>query len=319
MNANVSIRDVAFSMAELIAISDDVTTLQQQAVPDADLIYSTAPDFQNSRIVIRVSAASTTLFAELARRYGTEAIALWIDPKGRGGSTLRSRDADVSPYWGGAKIGTPSYSCSDAFSWTIGATNGNALITAAHCIPAGGGVKIGTSSTIRGTVAVSSEENWSPTNGTTYYSGQSTYRGDVALIRLYSSVSSAAKIYRGGPTSSSSSTVVTRLGRYSYLDENVFVGGMRTGETGPYHVNMVNVNWWYSQDGPNVVIKNATIAYILSGPFIAQGDSGGSVFRENASGNIIAVGVLSGFAGDSSAVFTDLYHTYLALPGDVNY
>ena len=45
----------------------------------------------------------------------------------------------------------------------------------------------------------------------------------------------------------------------------------------------------------------------------------GSVFRVNGSGNITAIGIISGIAGTSSVVFTDIYHSYLALLGDLNY
>jgi hypothetical protein len=318
--ADISIRDAAFSLSQLNAISDDVTTLHAQGVPDADLIYASGPDFKANRIIIRVSSTSTKLFAELARRYGTEAIGVWIEPNGGGGSTL-SRDADVSPFWGGAGIGVPVGGCSDSYSWIIGSTSGNALLTAAHCAPAGGNVTIGTSSTVRGTVKISSEENWSNSVGTQYYSGQSTYRGDVALIRLKSGVTSNPIIYRGGPTSSNASWVGSKLGRRSYTGENFFVGGARTGETGPYHINFVQMNWWYSENGPNVWVRNVTIGYILfsTNPVVDHGDSGGSVFRLDTSGNVIALGTLSGRAGDSSAVFTELYDSWLALPGDLNY
>lgn len=315
---NFTVRNAESSVAQLMAISDDITALQQQGVPDADFIYLTAPDFQTNRIVIRVSAASTELFATLARRYGTAAIAVWIDPSPHDASTL-SRDNDVPDFYGGAKIGTPGNSCSDAFSWTTASTKGNALLTAAHCIPSGGNVTIGTSSTVRGTVTASSEENWDATYGTRYYSGQATYRGDVALIRLSSAYRSVSEIYRGGPTSSTHSNVATRLLRFSYPDENVYVGGARTGETGPYHINFVNVNVWYNLDGPNVIARNVTTAYLLnSGTVVDHGDSGGSVFRVDGSGGIIAVGVHSGKIGDSTAAFTDIYHSFLALPGDVN-
>jgi hypothetical protein len=314
----ISVRDTNRSMADLMAISDDVTLLRQQGVPDAELIYMTAPDFEANRIVIRVGAPSTKLFAELARRYGTEAIAVWIDPSPHDASTL-ARQADVPDFWGGAAIVTPSYGCSDAFSWSTGSIAGDALLTAAHCIPSGGNVKIGTSSTVRGTVTASSGENWSATNGTQYFSGQGTYHGDLALIRLNSSYRSDSEIYRGGPTSSSHSTVTSRLLRYSYQFENVFVGGARTGETGPYLIDLVNTNVWYNLDGPNVIARNVDTADLVhAGTAIDHGDSGGSVFRVNSSGNIIAVGVESGRVGDSKLIFTDIYHAFLGLPGDVN-
>lgn len=183
---------------------------------------------------------------------------------------------------------------------------------------AGVAIKIGTSSIVRGTVTASSEENWNATNGTQYFSGQATYHGDLALIRLYSSYRSASQIYRGGPTSTSHSTVTSRLLRYSYTFENVFVGGARTGETGPYQVDLVNTNVWYNLDGPNVIARNVTTANLVNaGTALDKGDSGGSVFRVNSSG-VTAVGVVSGKVGDSKLIFTDIYHAFLGLAGDVN-
>src|SRR5689334_3243167 len=80
--AGDGIRDVKYSFGRLEAIKHEVTTLWSQGMVDADLIYQTAPDHENDRVVITVSRASSKLFKALAERYGTDAIAVQIDPSG---------------------------------------------------------------------------------------------------------------------------------------------------------------------------------------------------------------------------------------------
>lgn len=316
------IRDVEFSYGKLLAIADDVTTLQENGFPDAALIYATAPDYKGNRVVIRVSGTSQRLFKGLADRYGTKAIAVLIDPDSVGGG-VASRLHDSPPYWGGARIGAPGGGCTDSFSWWSGSWY--AMLTAAHCAPAGGNVTIG--GTTIGSVKSANEENWNTTYGTRYYTNQGVYRGDVALIRLKSSLSSSANIFRGGdwrnPDSTSYSRVAAYRQRYSQTGEDVLVGGATTGETGLYHIAEVGGNWWYSNNGPNVWVRNIVRAYRLSPPCAYYGDSGGSVFG-TVSGGVIAIGTFSGFYGTvepppdgaCGIVFTDIYNSFLGLPGN---
>jgi hypothetical protein len=313
-----SIRQVKFSYGTLESIKHEVTTLHAMGVPDADLVYATSQDHQSDRVVIRVRAPSARLFEALAARYGTDAIAVLIDPESFGGSPM-TRQADISPYWGGAKIlgVTRGLICSDSFPWTTNSSTGNAMLTAAHCAPVGGNIQI---DQVVGSVNANSEENWSETYGTTYYTGQTTYRGDVALIRLKSTLRSGTQIYRGGPSSGTSSSVSGRRTRYSALNDWVLVGGERTGETGPYRVVDVLTDWWYSECGPNCWVRNITRAGNPSGPPCSDhGDSGGSVFVSPVSGGVTAAGTYSGIWGISNCniVFTDIYSSYLAFPGDI--
>ena len=81
------IRDVMFSYGQLERIKDEVTTLAAAGAPDADLIYQTAPDHKNGRVIITVSQSSERLLKDLATRYGTEAIAVQVDPDHRMAST----------------------------------------------------------------------------------------------------------------------------------------------------------------------------------------------------------------------------------------
>lgn len=124
------------------------------------------------------------------------------------------------------------------------------------------------------------EENWSDTTGTTYYQGSSVYRGDVALVRITSPKISGTHIYRGPRDSSTHSPVLSRLNRYAMYGDQVYVGGQTQGETGPWTVAQVGLNWWYSDAGPNVWVRNVTSAphNPPGGTCIDQGDSGGSVF-----------------------------------------
>jgi len=326
--ALVTDETVAFAMAstaieasrsfnDLESIKHEAISLRAEGIPDGDLIFKTAPDHEGNRVVITVSIASDRLFKALADRYGTDAIAIQIDPTGPGGSPA-TRDHDGNPYWGGARIGTPGKVCSDSFPWHIASSTGNALLTAAHCIASGGSVTINGSTV--GSVTATSEENWSTVYGSRFYTGQTVYRGDVALIRLSSSFSAGTRIYRGNSTSSTSSPVVLKLGRYSQLDEQVYVGGQATGETGPYKVEDTEVDWWYSQDGPNVIVRNVVQASIFfGGSFCADhGDSGGSVFKSQPNG-VIAYGTYSGFQITNCRImYTDIHRSYMGLPGDVN-
>ena len=209
---------------------------------------------------------------------------------------------------------TLSDTCSDAFAWKIGTTY--ALLTAAHCVSSGGYVKI--NGTKVGSVFAFSEENWSTTNGTQYYTGQSVYRGDVGLVRLNSSYSSAARIYRGPANSAITTPVVAAYRRYMASGDVVYVSGERTGETGPYTVDLTGWNWLYAPPLPSDLwIRNASSALAWNGPCVDLGDSGGSVFSI-VSGGVKAAGVQSGFGpGNCRIWFTDYWTSYFGLQGDI--
>jgi hypothetical protein len=311
-----SLRSVKFSVGRLETIKHEAISLRLNDVPGAENIVMTAPDEKANRVVITVSAASLQLFSNLADRYGTEAIAVRLDPS-FGVSTPNSRLYDYSPFWGGARIYAPTENryCSDSFSWHVGSASGNAILTAAHCVWDGGSIRIGdTNSPIVGTVQSGTEENWKHGVGTVYYQGQTTYRGDAALIRLDSSHSSGPSIYRG--TGTTSSHVVS--GGYAYMarDDLVYVGGQAGNETGAFRVDNQHTDVWYSATGETV--RNVTIAQFYGDPHPCpiSGDSGGSVFAI-VTGGVRAAGTYSGQYGVSNCtvVYTEAYDSYLALPG----
>jgi len=79
------IRNVPHGAAELRRIQDDVSLLGQRGVAGAELIYMTAPDHRDNRVLIGISEMSRTLLDYLAANYPADAIAVMIDPTRVGG------------------------------------------------------------------------------------------------------------------------------------------------------------------------------------------------------------------------------------------
>lgn len=310
LKTSTSIRDVAFSYGQLEAIKDEVTTLHEAGVPDAGLIYMTGPDPKSNRITIVVSAPSARLFSALAERFGTGAIELRIDASMLGAQP-GNRQHDVSPFWGGASI--QSAACSDGFPWTAGAT-GNAMLTAAHCFSTGGSAKIGDYSNA-GSVRSGYEENWDQVHGTQYYTGQSTYRGDVALIRLNSGYTTGPHIYRGDANSSTQSPVLSRYTRFAAAGDVVYVSGRNSGDTGPYTVDLTGWDFLYDPPSDEWARNMSSAARGTIDTCAGKGDSGGAVFS-TVTGGVKAAGIFSGFLV-CRIYFTPIYDTFLALPGDI--
>jgi hypothetical protein len=307
------IRDVSFSYAQLEEIKHEVTTLAVAGVTDAELIYETAPDHLNNRVIITVSRLSEDLLKELAARYGTEAIAVRIDPDNLMAGSA-SRQTDVSPFYGGARINIPGGGwCSDGFPWYILGTTYQ-MLTAGHCVPNGGSVS--TPSSAMGLVTSSQEENWSTTYGTQYFTGQSVYRGDLALIRISFPMRSDPFIYRGSATSGTYSTVKSMWSRSPVVGDSFYTGGARTGELSAWTVTVVHMDKWYVADGLNVWARNITEGS-RSGTCIDHGDSGGSVFTLTT-GGVAAKGIISGMGWLGCYVyFTDIREADYGLPGQL--
>lgn len=201
-NLTVKITEARASVAQLDKIADDVTYLLADGVTAADLIWKTEPDQNDNRVIITVRKLDPQLMKVLAVRFGTSLIAVRVRDGGSAGAV--NRDSDSPPFWGGAYMTTSTgKACSTGLAWT--ASGKSAMLTAAHCISTGGTVSYPNYSNV-GSVASGSEENWSNTGGTQYYTGQSTYRGDVALIRYYS-YSSSPYVYSGAPHTSNAKAV----------------------------------------------------------------------------------------------------------------
>ena len=302
------------TISKLDAISDDITRLASLGIPNADLIWMTEPDEQHNRVVITLSKPDPSLQDTLVSRYGVDLIEARVqDPPS---ASAMTRDSDAPYFFGGAYISTSTgKGCTTGFAWAVGSQS--AMLTAAHCISTGGTISYPSYPKV-GTVKSGYEENWNDSTGTTYYTGQSTYRGDVALAR-YSSLGTTGVIYSGAPHTSTHVTVSGKASRYSSDGDAVCVNGVTTGEWCGM-VRGVFINRLYNADGPNVWARHMIEALSLGNTCPTHGDSGGPAYRRLSSTSVAAVGILSGSAPlviGCDAFFTDIWDAYYALPGDI--
>jgi hypothetical protein len=318
--SSAKIRDVATtittapaSIGELDAIAEAVTQLNAEGFPDADLIYMTEPDQRDNLIVITVSEASPRLTSALAERFGTSLIAVRVRPIDAEAGSL-SRASDNPAFWGGAKINVPAGTCTTGFAWGTSAT----MLMAAHCAPSGGNVGY-TNYPNAGSVRSGSEENWSTSTGTQYYTNQITYRGDVALVRYNSPLTSAGRIYSGSQTSSSSKAVAGMATRRAQFSDPICNNGFITG---PWcgAVLAMGSNILYAADGPNVWARNVVEGYAGGNTCPTHGDSGSPVYQNRSDGKVTAYGILSGslpLVISCHMFFTDIRDAFDGLPGGI--
>ena len=157
--------------------------------------------------------------------------------------------------------------------------------------------------------------------------GQSTYRGDIALIRIDSGKSSAGVMYRGGPGSSQTALVKEMWSRSPQNGDYYCTGGASSGEQCNWAVESVGGNYYYHYpSGVTEIARHVTVGRHY-GYCIIPGDSGGPVYTVRSDGNVAAKGIVSGaydgrsfadlFLGDPPCenVFTDIWDAYWGFPG----
>lgn len=224
------------------------------------------------------------------------------------------RLSDDSPYYGGARTVNPG---GGGYSSGIPWRNGSAqyMLTAGHCTPNGGTTKSASGATM-GSVTSGTRENWAAGFGTTWMSGDNQYRGDLALITISSPQTVAARIYRGGTSSTSSSIIDRKWHRSPQTGDQFCSGGTRSGELCGWVVRATNVTFEYS----NGEILRGGFRATRAGACIIGGDSGGPVFTVQSDGKLAAKGIISGSNGSSTnctAWFTDVWHATYMWPGNV--
>lgn len=310
----VRIRYVKDSFADLNSTLNDSSHLSRSGLPDSKAVWAGAPDYENNRVVITVDRRSDALVTALATRYGTRRIAVRIDPARPRVVTL-SRNADMNPFWGGARILTPQGSgtyCTSGFSWWDNSYS--YMLTAGHCGPEGGAYS--TPIQFMGNVWPSSHENWSQAVGTeflTFYPNDHVYRGDISLIQL-SGTQSAGRIYRGGYDSGTSSVVKEMWWGAPTPGDRFCTGGHMSGEQCDWVVGSIRGHIDY---GGGRIGRGVTSASNQAGGCLMEGDSGGPVYTVRADGHIAAKGIISAIQlfNCSTMYFTDLDLAYYGIPG----
>jgi hypothetical protein len=87
----VRIRTVARSFAQLATLEDDIIAFIRARVTDTSAIHTFGPDDEHDRIVIEVDHLTDALATSLAARFGTEAIAVRVDPNAASFTSLAAR------------------------------------------------------------------------------------------------------------------------------------------------------------------------------------------------------------------------------------
>ncbi|MDR1806827.1 MAG: S1 family peptidase [Propionibacteriaceae bacterium] len=176
---------------QVLKINDAVFDLRNDAtLPQTDIV-STGID-ASGRVVLTVREMTAPLAGKVIEEFGVEVVVVNVDANFT--ALPADRASDTSPYYGGARITTPSGGgCTSGFAWTY---SNPMMLTAGHCSP-NGGTYTSPSGKVMGTVTSGSRENWDAGVGTVYFSGQTVHRGDLALISLASGVSSSGRIFTG--------------------------------------------------------------------------------------------------------------------------
>jgi hypothetical protein len=313
----VEVRSVAHSRAALERIMDEVIGPQSEGI----VVRASYPDPENDRIIVETGSPAEAFLRRLGSTYSASSIAVRvIDDATK--SWPSSRGSDSSPFWGGALINPRG--CSSGFSWHYGSTQ--MMLTAGHCAPTGEAI-VWTPAANMGSVTSGTEESWNTGVGTVYMGPDTTYRGDLALIRLFDQRSSAPVIYRGGPSSNTGATVGERWNRSPYASDEYCTGGRVSGEVCGWLVGWYAPGNYYYDNGETA--KRVWLGQKY-GACSQGGDSGGPVYTVRSDGKIAAKGIISGaggFGGSDSyatwpeemcrSVFTDIYDAYYGFPGDV--
>lgn len=307
----VTVTQVTRSAAALEKIKD-------AAIDETGDIRKTRVDAKDNRVVVTVTQSSDGLLRGLARRFGAESVVVEVDPAF---DPRKDTRWDEGPNFFGGGGATQVYAnegqwrCTTGIPvWMPGEKTG--MLTAGHCAPTGGYFFNGQGSPngeYLGFVSSGSRENWANGVGTRLLSGQSRYRGDLALIEMpYASHS--YYLWRGS-ASTGYSAVISQVWPWRPYSASGAVttaaagdtctGGSTTGELCGWFFKDDNVNIRYS-DG--ALLRNAHVLG-KDGQCTAGGDSGGPVYWLKDDGTVGVRGIHSGGNNSGGWGNCEEYHT----------
>lgn len=274
----------------------------------------TTQDDEHNRVLIVVDRRSDALFSALAARYGTEIIAIRIEPNP--GFRAIGRQDDVTPFYGGAAITTSTHGCTTGFSFLRGSSG--VMVTAGHCASTGSDVYTGANGGTYHMGYIYSfsqrDENWNNSTGTELINGG--YYGDLAVVTIDSGKSSSPWMYIGTSSSNTAAPVKEMWSSDPAYGDQFCTGGAQSGELCGWQVTsaLTDVN----RGGP--IARNVTIGYKGSGTCMKSGDSGSPAYTVRPDNGIAAKGINGGATnvggtGNCQVDFTNLRYVPSAWPG----
>jgi hypothetical protein len=329
-------RAVTRSMADLDRIRHGAIGPGAADLPDSDAIYMTSTDAEHNRVVVTVDRRSERLVRALARRYGSQAVAVRVTGE-RPHTMPAGRNDDGTLWTGGGSVislitAAGTGGCTTGIPWQINGVS--AMLTAGHCAPDSKGAYVRTPVGLIGIVFATDGSTWKTGTGTVALPGQTTLLGDLSLIKMGYDLdgdgdkeNSGYYINRGaGINSGVNANEPAIINGYATMGvgQSYCSGGSRTGELCGWVVQDTSMDWTYS-DG--TVVRNASWARKTSGACQNPGDSGGPVYSVNSNGTVKVRGVLSGGSiggsGSSSSpcnlVYSDLLLAIYAWGGEAKY
>ncbi|TDC64101.1 trypsin-like serine protease [Micromonospora sp. KC207] len=278
-----------YSLSRLSAVRDEVLTAG--LVGQASM-YSAYVDAPRNRVVVEASAVTEGMRNALATRYAADLVALRLTP-GETAGVSQARHNDTSPFYGGAKMGPDG--CTIGFGWTH--QGARYFVTAGHCTTASQNVYMDRYSSAVGKVI---DDNWNNSTGSVKINGASYYSGDLSLVKMNSGFGMTARMWTGGPTSSTNRPVAGPASRSPKIGDKYCTGGSTKGSI---------CNWKVVATGTTVRYDDGTVARNMTkgtkhGHCTAPGDSGGPIFTINSAGKIVAKGIHSGGGGGGGDHFT---------------
>ncbi len=326
-------KDVMVSVKRFEEIRDDIAAQVAKDAPGFDHILSVGPDAANNRLIVTVNSIDDGSLNILAGRYGTQLIAVRHEPDRKRASITSGRWDDRSPggFYAGSALATNDGLCSSAFSWRSLDSTISYMLTAGHCVPAGGPVYTASfgppASALEymGNVTANTRENWNIDTGTTHLQGDlassTANRGDIALVQVQSGKTSAGYVY-ADPGAFSRRVVGSWVGTWSSPGDQFCTDGIKSLEVCGWSVDEVGHDYMYSNpDGRHPTVRGANRGYRWGSFCIVDGDSGGPIYTIDSNGRVSAKGIISGgsclpgFYGE--VIFTDVRDPYLGLPGTI--
>jgi hypothetical protein len=255
----VKVETAPITVETVASITDDLHALRKAI--SHDISYAFYFDLRNAAMVVQTDGPANA-FAAISSKYGTD---VKIVSKATGGQTS-GRQADTSPFWGGARLNA-SGSCTSGFVAKSSTTT--YMSTAGHC--------------------------W--TVGTNITSGGGSAEGSVALrdypkyeAEFYAGKTYSAQIYSGVQGDNTSHLPI--LGRRIASVGVGQTGYCRTGyNSGRY------CNWKVTSLNASFCANLLTCTdglYAFEGTASVGGDSGGPIYKTYNSGALI-VGTIVGY------------------------
>ncbi|MBX6748233.1 MAG: hypothetical protein IRY85_00960 [Micromonosporaceae bacterium] len=325
-------QDVTVSIERFEQIRDDIAAQVAKHAPGFDHVLMVAPDGANNRLIVTVNSIDDRSLEILAKRYGTELVAVRYEPDRKPMTLTSGRFDDRSSpggFYAGSAIRGPTSGCSSAFSWRSLDYTTSYMLTAGHCFDSGGlAYTAGPGwSTVEfmGTVTANTRENWNIDTGTTHLVGDlaspNAYRGDIALIEVTWGKSSSGNVY-ADPGAYSRRVTGSWVLTWSAPGDQFCVDGVMVREVCGWYVDEVGVDVVYhSPDGRRPTFRGGNIGHRWGSFCIQNGDSGGPIYTINGDGTVNAKGIISGSSCISGlygeVTFTDIRDPWLGLPGTI--